>query len=84
MCLFVELSIGHLVPSGSVGGHFGRWHTGDGETLDLIVSPCVTCLLHHALHLPLHALVSRTLATLAEVRDRVLWRRDSLDLDLVV
>ena len=83
-CLVDELSIGHLVPCGSVSGHFLCWHTGDSETLDLIGSPCITCLLHHTLELPLHALVSRTLATLAEVRDRVLWRRERLDHDLVV
>ena len=79
-----ELIIGHRVPCGSVSGHFVCWHTGDSETLDLIGSPCITCLLYHTLHLPLHALVSRTLATLAEVRNRVLWGRERLDHDLVV
>ena len=47
----------HLVPCGSIGGHFVRWHTGDSETLDLIGSPCITSLLYHTLHLPLHTLV---------------------------
>ncbi len=81
-----ELIIGHRVPCGSVGGHFLCWHTGDSVVTDLlrVLTPLLNSLVHDTLHLPLTALVSRTLATLAEVCDRVLWRRERLDHDLVV
>ena len=60
--------------------------TRDGVATDLLteLSPLVDNLVHNALMLALHALGSRTLATLAEVRDGVLWRRFRVDHDLVV
>tara|TARA_X000001036_G_scaffold246013_1_gene229357 strand:+ start:3936 stop:4229 length:294 start_codon:yes stop_codon:yes gene_type:complete len=80
-----EYSIGHLVPCGSIGGHFVRWHTGDGETLDLAVklTPVLDNLVHDAIVLTLHALGSGTLAFLTEIHDR-LHCILGVDLDLVV
>ena len=81
-----ELSIGHLVPCGSVSGHFVRWHTGDSVATDLTLklTPCLYSLVHDAIVLTIHALGSRTLATLAEVHNRVLGSVHGVDLDLVV
>ena len=80
-----EYSIGHLVPCGSIGGHFVRWHTGDSETLDLAVklTPVLDNLVHDAIVLTLHALGSLALAFLTEIHDR-LHCILGVDLDLVV
>ena len=60
------------------------WHTRDGVTLDLLGewTPCLDSLTHNTLMLTLHALGSGTLATLAEVDDR-LHSILGVDLDLV-
>jgi hypothetical protein len=48
------------------------WHTGHSETAELIITPLLAGLVHHAIVLTVHALSSGTLATFAEVDDRVL------------
>jgi len=63
--------------------HFARWHTGHGETLELILTPCITCLVHHTIVLTIHALGSLAAALLTEVDDGDLGLRH-VDLDLVV
>jgi len=71
------------VPSGSGRDHFAGWHTGHGETLEVVLSPCITCLVHHTIVLTIHALGSLALALLAEVDDGDLGL-GHVDLDLVV
>jgi hypothetical protein len=65
-------------------GHFLNWYTRDNKTTKTVVSPSVTCLIDHTIMLPLHALVSGTLATLAEVYDRMTRRLNEINLNLVV
>ncbi len=56
------------MPSAGIGGHFGRWHTGDGEALpplDTIVTQLLDHGVHHVVVLAGHALGGGCLATLA-------------------
>jgi len=76
-------SIGQGVTRGSECGHFAGWHTGHGETLKVVLSPGITCLVHHAIVLTIHALGSLALALLAEVDDGD-HGLGHVDLDLVV
>lgn len=68
---------------GSGRDHFARWHTGDRQATEVVLSPGITCLVHHAIVLTIHALGSLALAFLAEIDDGDLGL-GHVDLDLVV
>jgi len=68
---------------GSGRDHFARWHTGDRQATEVVLSPGITCLVHHAIVLTIHALGSLTLALLAEIHDGVLGGLREVDLDAV-
>ena len=59
------------------------WHTGHSETAELIVTPLLARLVHHAIVLTVHALSSGTLAFLTKIHDGLLGSIHSVDLDLV-
>ena len=50
-------------------GHFLCWHTGDSQTVEVVVAPLLARLIGHAIHLTLHTFGSLALAFLAEEHD---------------
>jgi len=65
--------------------HYISWHTGDGVATDLLGewTPCLYCLVHHAVVLTVSTLGSAATLALAEVDDGVLRRLKGVDLNLV-
>ena len=65
--------------------HYISWHTGDGVATDLLGerTPCLHCLVHHAVMLTVSTLGSAATLALAEVDDGVLGRLKGVDLNLV-
>ena len=65
--------------------HYIRWHTGDGVATDLLGerTPCLHCLVHHAVVLTVSTLGSAATLALAEVDDGMLRRLKGVDLNLV-
>jgi len=74
-----------MVVCGSCLHHFARWHTGDGVAHDLLRewTPCLHCLVHHAIGLTVGTLSSLTTLCLAEVDDGMLGRLVEVDLNPV-
>ena len=68
---------------GSGRDHFASWHTGHGETLEVILTPCITCLVHHTIVLTIHTLGSGATLDLTEIHDGDLGL-GHVDLDAVV
>ena len=65
--------------------HYIIWHTGDGVATDLLGerTPCLHCLVHHAVVLTVSTLSSAATLALAEVDDGMLGRLKGVDLNLV-
>ena len=65
--------------------HYVSWHTGDSVATDLLRkwTPCLHCLVHHAVLLTVSALGSAATLALAEVDDGVLRRIVSVNLNPV-
>ena len=65
--------------------HYVSWHTGNGVATDLLGkwTPCLHCLVHHAVMLAVSTLGSAATLALAEVDDGVLRRLKGVDLNLV-
>ena len=65
--------------------HYVSWHTGNGVATDLLGewTPCLYCLVHHAVVLTVGTLGSLATLALAEVDDGVLGRLKGVDLNLV-
>ena len=65
--------------------HYISWHTGDGVATDLLGerTPCLHCLVHHAVVLTIGTLGSAATLALAEVDDGVLGRLVEVNLNLV-
>ena len=70
--------------SGSVCGHLVSWHTGDGEAAEVVMTPRIACLVHHAVLLPIHSFGSLTLALFAIVHNGLLWGLGEINLNAVV
>jgi len=65
--------------------HYVSWHTGDGVATDFLGerTPCLHCLVHHAVMLAVSTLGSLATLALAEVDDGVLRRLKGVNLNLV-
>ena len=65
--------------------HYIIWHTGDGVATDLLGewTPCLNCLIHHAVVLTVGTLGSAATLALAEVDDGMLGRLKGVNLNLV-
>ena len=65
--------------------HYVSWHTGDGVATDLLGewTPCLHCLIHHAVVLTVSTFGSAATLALAEVDDGVLRGLVEVNLNLV-
>ena len=65
--------------------HYISWHTGNSVATDLLGewTPCLHCLIHHAVVLTVGTLGSAATLALAEVDDGLLGRLKGVDLNLV-